>query len=547
MDRRAILAVVLAILTIVIYQFIVTKKVKAPKRLPATPEVQTAPIKSQPPIQPIPVPVKPLRLSESAAIDVSSARDIIVSTDNYEATFTEFGGRLKSFKLKKYRDKLDKKSPSKELITVDQPHDFPLGMSFLGGFIPQVKDAIFRADRYAVNLDSQNNRATVSLTYLSPEGWQFTRRYTFYNDVYKIDLEVMVLNPSAQPVREDVALDLTNRPYDKGNGYTFIGPATYINDKLEEIDAKKLKEDEVLDGIVAWAAYEDRYFITAIIPRGVESGSVRMSKIGENITRTSFIYPSVVIPAREQTTLDYYLYVGPKDLAVLKPLGLKLEKSVDFGWFNIIAKPLLVVLNIFNRFAHNYGLAIIVLTVLIKIIFWPLTHKSYQSMKGMQKLQPKMAKIREKYKNDKQKMNEELMALYKTYKINPLGGCLPMFLQIPVFFALYKVLLNAIELRHAPFMLWINDLSAPDRLPIGFDIPYVGGLPVLTILMGASMFIQQKMTPTTGDPTQAKIMLFLPIIFTFLFVNFPSGLVLYWLVNNVLSIGQQYFINKKAA
>ncbi|RWX50154.1 membrane protein insertase, YidC/Oxa1 family, C-terminal domain-containing protein [Candidatus Electrothrix marina] len=166
-------------------------------------------------------------------------------------------------------------------------------------------------------------------------------------------------------------------------------------------------------------------------------------------------------------------------------------------------------------------------------------------MKNMQKLQPKVAKLREKYKDDPVKMNQEMMALYKTYKVNPIGGCLPMLIQIPFFFALYRVLMAAIELRHAPFMLWINDLSAPDRLMIGFDLPYLHGIPVLTVLMGASMYFQQKMTPTTADPTQAKVMQFLPIIFTVMFVNFASGLVLYWFVNNLLSILQQQLINRQ--
>ncbi|MEW6327341.1 MAG: membrane protein insertase YidC [Thermodesulfobacteriota bacterium] len=543
MDRRTVFAVVLSILTLVIYQYFFAERPKTQETPPAKSGVQPAPAQSRPTVQPVPGPLKP---SESAAVDISSAKDIIVSTNLYEATLTEFGGRLKSFKLNKYRESLDKKSPPKELIKVDQPAYLPLGMSFPGGLLPQVENAVFKADRYTIDLDSKNNQATLSLAYVSPGGWQYIRKYTFYNDTYKIDLEVTIFNPTTQPVREDVSLALINRPYDKDNGYTFNGPAAYVNDNLEEIEAKKLKEDRTLNGKVSWVAYEDRYFISAIVPRVVESGYVRMSKVRENVTLTSFTYPSVVIPAQKQTTLNYHLYLGPKDLSSLKPLGLKLEKSINFGWFDIIAKPLLFTLNIFDRFTHNYGIAIILLTALIKVIFWPLTHKSYHSMKEMQKLQPKMAKIREKYKNDKQKMNEELMALYKTYKINPLGGCLPMLLQIPVFFALYKLLLNAIELRHAPFALWIDDLSAPDRLPVGFDIPYVGGLPVLTIFMGASMFIQQKMTPATGDPVQAKIMLLLPVIFTFLFVNFPAGLVLYWLVNNILSIGQQYYINKKA-
>jgi YidC/Oxa1 family membrane protein insertase len=239
--------------------------------------------------------------------------------------------------------------------------------------------------------------------------------------------------------------------------------------------------------------------------------------------------------------------MGPKEIKTLKAANPKLAKAVNFGWFDVIAQPLLVCLKFFHRFLHNYGLAIILLTVLIKILFWPLTHKSYVSMQAMKKLQPKMAKIREKYKDDKEKMNQEIMQMYRTHKVNPMGGCLPMLLQIPVFFALYRVLYSSIAMRHAPFLWWINDLSAPDRLYVGFTIPYLGGLPVLTLLMGISMFVQQKMTPTSADPRQEKMMLMMPVVFTVFFVNFPSGLVLYWLVNNILSIGQQYYINKKAA
>jgi len=241
----------------------------------------------------------------------------------------------------------------------------------------------------------------------------------------------------------------------------------------------------------------------------------------------------------------YHIYFGPKKLKMLKEVGYNLDRSVNFGWFDLIAKPTLWLLNFFYGFVHNYGIAIIMVTVLFKAIFWPITQKGMKSMKNMQKLQPKMVKIKEKYKDDPTKMNQEVMGLYKTYKVNPLGGCLPMVLQIPVFFALYKVLLLSIELRHAPFMLWITDLSAPDRLWLGFAIPHLGGLPVLTLLMGASMFLQQKLSPSTADPTQAKIMMFLPVVFTFMFINFASGLVLYWFVNNLLSILQQVMINRE--
>ncbi|MBI5233265.1 MAG: membrane protein insertase YidC, partial [Deltaproteobacteria bacterium] len=225
-------------------------------------------------------------------------------------------------------------------------------------------------------------------------------------------------------------------------------------------------------------------------------------------------------------------YLGPKlyDMLVSKNMGL--EEAIEFGMVDFMAKPLLVVLNFFERFLANYALAIILLTCIIKVAFHPLTKQSLNSMKEMQKISPQVMAVRQKYKGDKEKMNKELMELYKRYKINPLAGCLPIIVQIPVFIALYEVLSVAIELRHAPFMLWIADLSAKDPLYI------------TPILMGGTMFIQQKMTPTTMDPAQAKIMLFMPAIFTVMFLNFPSGLVLYWLVNNIITITQQYYIHK---
>ena len=206
---------------------------------------------------------------------------------------------------------------------------------------------------------------------------------------------------------------------------------------------------------------------------------------------------------------------------------------MTLGWFSAVAKPLLTALKFFYRYVHNYGIAIIIVTVIIKILFYPLTYKSYKSMKEMQKIQPKMAELKEKYKNDRDAMNKAVMELYKTHKVNPLGGCLPMLVQMPIFVALYRALMYSIELRHAPFMLWIQDLSTKD--------PYY----VTPIIMGATMFIQQKMTPATGmDPAQAKMMLALPVVFTVMFLNMPAGLVLYWLVNNILTIAQQMYINK---
>jgi YidC/Oxa1 family membrane protein insertase len=328
--------------------------------------------------------------------------------------------------------------------------------------------------------------------------------------------------------------------------YLFQGSEAYVNGQLQEIKAKEYEDGPfTLQGNIEWVGFGGNYFLRGIVP--LEGSGVSYVMQGtDTLTRTTLIGNLDTVQAGGEKTYAYKIYYGPKKVELLRELGYNLERAVNFGWFDIIARPTLWLLNFLYSFVGNYGVAIILVTIMFKAAFWPISQKGMKSMKNMQKLQPKMAKLKEKYKDDPTRMNQEVMNLYKTYRVNPLGGCLPMVLQIPVFFALYKVLLQSIELRHAPFMLWITDLSAPDRLWIGFDLPYLGGLPVLTLLMGASMWLQQKMTPTTADPTQAKIMQFLPLIFTFMFLNFASGLVLYWFVNNLLSILQQKLINRES-
>ena len=251
----------------------------------------------------------------------------------------------------------------------------------------------------------------------------------------------------------------------------------------------------------------------------------------------------------QQGVYSFTFYMGPKSQKILGSYDNSLKNAINLGFFNIIAKPLLITMNMIYSVIPNYGVAIILLTILIKLIFWPLGTKSYKSMNEMKKVQPLMMEIREKHKNDKQKMNQEIMGLYKTYKVNPASGCLPLLVQMPIFFALYRMLYQAIELRHAPFIGWISDLSAPDRLfEFNFAIPMMQepyGIPMLTLLMGASFLLQQKMTPTAGDPMQAKMMMLMPIFMTVIFINFPAGLVLYMFVNNIISMGQQYYIQKK--
>jgi YidC/Oxa1 family membrane protein insertase len=278
----------------------------------------------------------------------------------------------------------------------------------------------------------------------------------------------------------------------------------------------------------------------------------------DSLVRSSYKSELDTIKPGSSANMKFHYFAGPKKISLLKSSGkligneINLDDAVSFGWFDIIAKPCLYVMNfIYDNVFSNYGVAIIILTIIIKLCFWPLATKSYKSMAEMKKLQPVIAELKEKYKGDSKKMNQEMMNLYKIYKVNPFSGCFPLIVQMPIFIALYRMLYSAVELRHAPFAAWITDLSAPERLfNFGISIPFMEppiGIPVLTIIMGFTMFLQQKMSPPAGDPAQARIMMLMPLFLMVVFINFSSGLVLYWLVNNVLSIAQQYYINKKLA
>ena len=479
-----------------------------------------------------------------------TGQSVVVETPNFKAVFSTKGGLLKSFKLKKYRESIEKDAPPKELVTVKDSGYYPFLTELVKHSDAAIAYADYKASTEKLVLDPGTKEARLVFSMDSPKGIKVIKTFTFYPDNYLFDLKVTLENTGSEVLSDALSVNMFNAPYEKRQSRLNANRVAVLNKKgLEEFNEKKIrKSSPVIPAPIKWIGYENNYFISALIPLKDDGYKVSLNLMSEitHLVRTVFLTKQFSVKPGSRTELDVRFFVGPKDLTVLKEANYDLAKSVNFGWFDIIAKPLLWFMDYIYKYVHNYGIAIIIVTVVIKILFWPLTHKSYESMKTMKKLQPKMAAIREKYKNDREKLNQELMNLYRTYKVNPVGGCLPMILQIPVFFALYRMLYGAIELRHAPFCLWINDLSAPDRLYIGVNIPYLGGLPVLTILMGISMFVQQKMTPTGGDPRQEKMMLMMPVIFTVFFVNFPSGLVLYWLVNNILSIGQQYFINKKA-
>lgn len=479
---------------------------------------------------------------------MSSGREITVENQFYIAKFSERSGSIRSFALKQYRESISKDAPLKELIAAENVSGTILS-DFSSGSEGRFEHPLFTANSYE---SMQINDGSQSLIFTSNpvQGLVFEKKFTFDSDKYLIGMELIIKNVSDVPVSGELAISLA-RSYLTTSQYGFEGPSGWINKKLEQVEIKDIKESEAISGDIQWVGLEDRYFISSVISKTPGPSSMKTEKTRHDIVYNRLIQAVEEIPAGGQQQYSYFVFMGPKSTQLLSKVGYDLKNAIDFGWFDIIAKPCLWLMNWLYGFIPNYGIAIIILTLITKVILWPLGTKSYRSMNDMKRLQPLMAEIREKHKNDRPRMNQEIMLLYRTYKVNPVGGCLPMVFQIPVFFALYRMLYSAIELRHAPFFGWITDLSAPDRLfNFGFTIPFMEppyGIPVLTIVMGATMFLQQKMSPAPGDPAQAKMMMFMPIVFTFIFINFSSGLVLYWLVNNIFSISQQFYISKKFA
>ena len=504
------------------------------------PAKQVAAEKMEQPVTPQPVNLEPHIEPVSAvpaATDISvPGREITIETDKYQAVFTTLGARLISFKLKDYKATAADDAPPVQMLDVSDHRYASLRTTGTGSFILN-EDAPFESSADDLIQIKGDDQLELRFQHVAANGMQYVKTYRLLGNRYTIDTVLELGNTGAMPMRGGLDFSLVQKWHDdkKTSSYSFTGPATLVKDKIEQVKVDDLKDGSVVyDKDVAWTSFQTKYFLSVVVPSPGINERVEVRRKGdaiENLLET----PEITLQSGERKKLDYLVYIGPKDVEQLKAAGHNLDKVVHFGFFNILAQPLFLVLTFFYGFFKNYGVAIILLTVLIKIIFWPLTHKSYSSMKAMQKLQPEMQKLREKHAGDKERLNKEMMALYKTHSVNPLGGCLPMLVQIPVFFALYKVLLDSIALRHAPFAFWLTDLSAKD--------PYY----ITPLLMGASMFVQQKMTPSTADPMQAKIFMMMPIIFTFMFLNFPSGLVIYWLVNNLLTIIQQYFIHRKKA
>jgi YidC/Oxa1 family membrane protein insertase len=376
-------------------------------------------------------------------------------------------------------------------------------------------------------------------------GGKVVKTYTFHRNSYLVDVDYELINRGADPLqpsayfqitRDGKPAEVSTAPMMGMGASTFTGPAVYTDkEKYQKVafaDVDKEKAKYASHANDGWIALVQHYFVSAWLPKEGAEREFYIRKLGDNLYSAGVIVPFAAVAAGASGRLGVQLYAGPQEQEKLKSMAPGLNLVVDYGWLAVIAQPIFWVMGMIHRVVGNWGWSIILLTVLIKACFFPLSAASYKSMAKMRLVTPKMQKLKEMYGDDRARLNQEMMELYKKEKINPLGGCLPIVVQIPVFISLYWVLLGAVEMRNAPWLGWITDLSVKD--------PYY----VLPLIMGATMLIQTKLNPTPPDPVQAKVMQIMPIVFTAMFLFFPSGLVLYWVVNNVLSIAQQWQITR---
>jgi YidC/Oxa1 family membrane protein insertase len=561
-QARLLIAIVLSVLVFMAWQlfFVDQETARKPAQQPQQSPVKTEPAEPAEPAEPTQQEQPYTVETEAGQSDVAGSavtapdripQTITVDTPLYRIKLSEKGAGITSFTLKAYRETVQKDSALKELLPQDKQIETVL-TGFVGNSLAGLDKAVFSNNVKSEMVRIEDSTRAVTFSWQSDDGVVVEKTYKFTPGSYLIGLDIVFKNGSQMGIQDKLYVALKGPAPGDTRMYGFEGPSGLIDNNLKEVEVKDIKDQNTFSGDVKWVSLQDRYFMMGVIPEAVGAASMRLFERDPGLLEVQYVLADGVIGPGTRHSYQFSLFFGPKSMQVLSDAGHDLKTALDFGMFDFLAKPCVWLMNKLYSVIPNYGIAIICLTILIKVILWPLGSKSYKSMSEMKKIQPLMKEIREKYKDDKKKMNEEVMSLYRTYKINPLGGCLPMVVQLPVFFALYRMLYQAIELRHAPFFLWIDDLSAPDRL-FRFDIAHIPfmeppyGIPVLTIIMGATMLLQQKMSPPMGDPTQAKMMMFMPIIFTVIFINFSAGLVLYWLINNILSIAQQYYIQKKYA
>jgi len=467
---------------------------------------------------------------------------IIVETDLVRAEISPIGGTITSLWLKDYAQTADDDSEQYRLLKPEAPNLFIAQSGLLGDAATDLPthNSVFAATQSEYRLAQDQDVLNVELRWSNASGIQVVKRYRFERGSYVVCATQEIINDSGVPVaaRNYDQLQRTEL-YDPNKSsfiHTYTGGVYYgpeVKYKKESFDdmRKSALDLNITDG---WVAMIQHYFMAAWIPPAGAEHTFYTKVVDDGPRYIIGMYsPSVTIPAGGSHTFETRLVAGPKLQDTLADIAPGLELTVDYGWLTILAEPIFWLLSQIHSLVGNWGWAIIILTILIKLAFYKLSETSYKSMAHMRKMAPRMQALKDRYGDDKERFNQAVMEMYKKEKINPLGGCLPILIQIPVFIALYWVLLESVELRHAPFMLWLDNLTEPD--------PFY----ILPLIMGVSMFVQQKLNPPPPDPMQAKIFMALPFVFTVFFAFFPSGLVLYWTVNNLLSIAQQWYITRK--
>jgi YidC/Oxa1 family membrane protein insertase len=511
---------------------------------------------SQIPQPPIESTASTATIAENRMETVQSGNRIKVQTDVFQAEIDTVGGDLRWLELVKHReakpfvlyegwlellkhqDSADKAQPF-VLYQDKGAHTYIAQSGFtIGDGLPNHK-TMYTAQAAAYKIAENQNQVDVKLNWSGANGISVEKTYTFHKGSYLIDVGYEITNRSGNRISPHVYYQfLRDKNAPSGDPKfvnTYTGPAVYTDkEKFQKVnfsDIDKEKEKYPKQSNDGWIAMLQHYFFSAWLPLGNVQREFYTKKIGD-LYAVGVIVPVGGLEAGAKQSAKMSLYAGPQEQETLNKLAPGLDLVVDYGWLTVIAAPLFWVVQLIYKLVQNWGVAIILLTVLIKMAFYPLSAKSYRSMAAMRIISPKLQKLKEQYGDDRQRLHQAMMELYKTEKINPLGGCLPVVVQMPVFIALYWVLLYSVEMRQAPFMAWIQDMSAPD--------PYC----VLPIIMGLTMIVQTKLNPTPPDPIQAKVMMMMPIVFSVFFFFFPAGLVLYWVVNNTLSIAQQWHITR---
>ncbi len=472
---------------------------------------------------------------------VVSEEPISVETDLLRLEIFPRGATIGSVWLKDYAVSPEQPEDKFRLMKPTPPNLFVAQSGLVGTVADKMPthDAVFSTVQPSYRLADKESELVVEFHWTDGAGAVVTKRYRFVRGSYVIQAEQEVRNDSAETIAVRSYSQLERTTPDDSNAsrfvYTYTGGVYYSpEDKYEKVPFDKMQSDRLDKDVTAgWVAMIQHYFLAAWVPPADQSRHFFTNVIDGNRYVIGFYTPAISLAPQSSHSFADRLVVGPKLQDQLAGIAPGLDLTVDYGWLTILAQPIFWLLEQIHRYVGNWGWAIIILTILIKAAFYKLSEASYRSMANMRKFTPRLQALKDKYGDDKQRLNQAMMELYKKEKINPLGGCLPILVQIPVFIALYWVLLESVEMRHAPFALWINNLSAPD--------PYY----VLPLVMGVSMFVQQKLNPAPVDPVQAKIMMSLPVVFTVFFAFFPAGLVLYWVVNNLLSIAQQWAITKR--